>query len=125
MNRRLEKRVLAALHDAGVVGTGHPAAWRVFYRRAVPTEARAALAPPTGTVAGVRTVPSGDVVLVAADFPGGRLDVASVDAALHAARAAGATWAIASVTAPEDVAVLRELAFQPFGGDGDEGISAA
>ncbi|MCE9638267.1 MAG: hypothetical protein K8T90_21405 [Planctomycetes bacterium] len=119
MNERFSRRVAQALRDVGQPCADNSAAARVFYRRAVPTEARAGLAPPAPPGAGLRTTSNGDVVLVAADFPGARFDVVSVDAALHAARAAGAMWAVASVAAPGDVAVLRELAFQPIDADDD------
>jgi hypothetical protein len=86
----------------------------LLYRRAVPTDARRGVPPPEVLVAGLRLASNGVAVLVAEEFPGGRLDAALVDAALHAARVAGATWAAAWVRAAGDVAVLRDLGFLPM-----------
>lgn len=107
MNARFARRLLDAL------GGDSPA--NVVYRRAVPTAGRAGLAPPPLPVAGLTLAPEGVATLDPTGFPGGRLTAESVDAALHAARVAGAEWAAARVRNAEDAAVLRSLAFVPLG----------
>ena len=109
--RRLEEARAAAC-------TGMPLRGSCFYRRAVATEERRARPAPELPCPGLRLADRRVAVLVAAELPGGRFSRESVDDALAAARAAGAEWAAAWTEDPTDVAVLRDLAFQPFPQDG-------
>ena len=88
-----------------------------LYRRAVPTDARTGLAPPPLPVPGLRIASNGVAVLVAADFPDGRVTRETVDAALHAARAAGVMWVAAWPASDADAEVMRALEFVGFDED--------
>lgn len=115
---RFLRTLLAARDEVRGAGPATPAASAtpvaVLYRRAVPTDARAGLAPPPLPVAGLRLASNGVAALVPEEFADGRLTADAVDAALHAARAAGATWIAAFDPSPQDAAVLRALAFVAF-----------
>jgi hypothetical protein len=85
-----------------------------FYRRAVATEARRAVPPPTLPHPGLHVAADGIAVLVAAEAPGGRFSRGGVEDALAAARAAGASWAVAWTDDATEVTVLRDLSFLPL-----------
>jgi hypothetical protein len=105
--RRLEDARAAAC-------PGTPPRGTCFYRRAVATEERRARPAPALPCPGLRLAGAGVEVLVASDLRGGAFTRDAVDDALAAARAAGAEWAAAWTDDAAEVAVLRDLRFQPL-----------
>ena len=63
---------------------------------------------------GLRLAGDRVAVLVASDLPGGTFTRGAVDDALAAARVAGAEWAATWTDDATEVAILRDLQFQPL-----------
>ena len=105
--RRLEEARAAACPGAPPRGT-------CFYRRAIASEVRRARPAPPLPCPGLRLAGLDVAVLVAEDLPAGTFTRDAVDDALAAARDAGARWAAAWTDDAAEVAVLRDLQFQPL-----------